>query len=127
MKSKAAACATFLIAGLLGAATAEAAYLAPDPGTQVSIQLNAHDTIVVRPISGVWTPPVCPDVTAAVLTRAHFTRPLHGLAATGLNFDTVWDLLVQAAMSGRSVNLRVSDTFCHDSGYPLIESLRVFP
>ncbi len=43
------------------------------------------------------------------------------------NIELVYDWLVQAAMNGRSVNLRVSDTVCHPNGYPLIASLRIFP
>src|SRR6185295_5657626 len=105
------------------AATATADYLAPDPGTQISIQLNSSNVIVVRPVGGVWTHSLCPDVTAAVLSRGHFTRPGHGLEERNLIYETVWELLVQAAMNGRSVNLQVSDTVCHGNGYPLIESL----
>ena len=118
------ACFTLLLAGSLAAATARADYLAPDPGTQVSIQLNSRDVIVVRPVGGVWTHSLCPDVTAAVLTASHFGRDLPD---TRLLFKTVWELLVQAAINGRSVNLQVSDTVCHSNGYPLIESLRIYP
>lgn len=121
------ACFSLLLAGSLAAATAAGDFLAPDPGTQISIQLNSRDVIVVRPVGGVWTHSLCPDVTAAVLSRSHFSRPSHGLTETNLNYDTVWELLVQAAMNGRSVNLQVSDTICHGNGYPLIESLRIFP
>lgn len=103
-----------LLASSLAAATAGADYLAPDPGTQISLQYNSNGAIVVRPVGGVWTHPLCPDVTAAVLTPSYFG-------------GTVWQLLIQAAMNGRSVNLRVSDTECHANGYPLIESLRIFP
>jgi hypothetical protein len=118
---------TLLLAGFLAAASARADYLAPDPGTQISIQLNSRNVIVVRPVGGVWSHGLCPDVTAAVLSRSHFTRPSHGLTESNLIYDTVWELLVQAAMNGRSVNLQVSDTVCHGNGYPLIESLRIFP
>ena len=118
---------TLLLAGLLATATAAADYLAPDPGTQISIQLNSSNVIVVRPVGGVWTHSLCPDVTAAVLSRSHFNRPGHGLDERNLIYETVWDLPVQAALNGRSVNLQVSDTICHGNGYPLIESLRIFP
>jgi hypothetical protein len=113
-----------LLAGSLGAATAGADYLAPDPGTRISIQYNFNGVIVVRPVGGVWTHPLCPDVRGAVLSRTHFRREL---GDTNVEFDTVRELLVQAAMNGRSVNLLVSDTVCHPNGYPLIDSLRIFP
>src|SRR5262245_9318161 len=116
-----------LVACSLGAGTASASYLAPDPGTQVSIQLNSHDVLVVRPVGGVWTHGLCPDVTAAVLTVSHWQRPSHGFGVKGYNYSTVWQLLVQAAMQGRSVNLQVSDTVCHANGYPLIETVTIFP
>ena len=120
-----AACFTLLLAGSLAAATAGADYLAPDPGTQISIQFNAGGVLVVRPVGGVWSHPLCPDVTAAVWAPDYLPRDRYG----GLNPDigpvSVW--LVEAAMNGRSVNLRVSDTLCHPNGYPLIVSLRVFP
>src|SRR5262245_6699313 len=90
------ACLTLLIAGWLGAGTATASYLAPDPGTQISIQLNAHDVLVVRPVGGVWSHGLCPDVTAAVLTSSHWTRQSHGFGLKGYNYVTVWDLLMQA-------------------------------
>ena len=121
------ACLALLFAGLVMAATAEADYLAPDPGSQISIQVNFNDAIVVRPVGGVWSHPLCPDVTAAVLSRHYFAITSRTHAEGGLGYETVRDLLVQAAMNGRSVNLRVNDAICHGHGYPLIESLRIFP
>jgi hypothetical protein len=121
------ACVVFLVASSLGGGTAAASYLAPDPGTQVSIQLNSHDVLVVRPVGGVWTLGLCPNVTAGVLTTSHWARPSHGFGDKGYNYATVWDLLVQAALHGRSVNLQVSDTVCHANGYPLIETVTIFP
>ena len=97
------------------------------PGTQISVQLNAHDVLVVRPVGGVWSHGLCPDVTAAVLTSSHWTRQSHGFGLKGYNYVTVWDLLMQAALQGRSVNLQVSDTVCHANGYPLIETVTIFP
>lgn len=97
---------------------AAADYLAADPGTQVSIQLNKGGALVVRPLGGTWSHPVCADLTAAVLSTSH-------LIST--DYQRVYDLLLLAGTNGRLVNLRVSDTECHANGFPLIESLRVFP
>src|SRR5262245_687706 len=123
MKNKA-ACLASLLAGSLSAATAAADYLAPDPGTQISIQYNSGDVIVVRPVGGVWSHPLCPDVTAAVLSpRMYPPTDRNGY----MDYSKVYDLLVNAALQGRTVNLRVSDTECHPNCYPLIVSLRIFP
>jgi hypothetical protein len=114
-----------LLAGSLAGMTAGADYLAPDPGTQISIQYNIRNVIVVRPVGGAWSHPSCPDVTAAVLSEDHFPPPPDRFSSS--DFGAVHELLVQAALHGRSVNLRVSDTECHPNGYPLIVSLRIFP
>ena len=80
-----------VLAGSIAATTAGADYLAADPGTQVSIQLNSSDVIVVRPVGGDWTHSLCPDVTAAVLSRFHFSRPGQGLEERNLIYGTVWE------------------------------------
>jgi hypothetical protein len=114
-----------LLTASLAADTAMADFLAPDPGTQISIQYNFGGVLVVRPVGGVWTHPLCPDVTAAVFSPDFYPRGRRGQFSP--DFSPVYEMLVQAAMNGRSVNLRVSDTECHPNGYPLILSLRVFP
>lgn len=113
----------FLLAASLAAATAMADYLAADPGTHISIHFNSSNVIVVRPVDGVWSHPLCPDVTAAVLSAAFFVQDLKKPE----NFEPVRDWLMQAALNARSVNLEVSDTECAKNGYPLILSLRIFP
>ena len=43
----------------------KADWLAEDPGTPISLVLTKSGTLVVRPLGGTWSHPLCEDVKAA--------------------------------------------------------------
>jgi len=109
-----------LSAAVLALATsgvARADWLAADPGTAISLQLNASGVYVVRPIGGTWSHLLCSDVTAAVLTEDN--QPLFR------KFDRLVDMLVAAAATGSIVNIYAEPDQCHSNGFPLVRNVRI--
>jgi hypothetical protein len=99
---------------LSAAGSAGADWLAVDPGTPISLQVNTNSALVVRPLGGAWTHPVCPDVTAA---------ELHGNNIS--SSQLIRDILIEAATSGSVVNIFAFDDECDEHGHPIIRNVRV--
>jgi hypothetical protein len=89
-----------LLAMVVTSEIAFADWLAAQPGTQVSVQVNKNGTIIVRPIGGTWSHPVCPDVSAAVLVQKQFGPFLESAV-----LDRIYLLLQTAAANGSTVNV----------------------
>jgi hypothetical protein len=96
------------------AGTASADWLAVDPGTPISLQVNTNGALVVRPLGGAWTHPVCPDVTAAELK-----------ANTINSYQLVREILIEAATSGSVVNIFAFADECDEHGHPIVRNIRV--
>jgi len=103
----------FILAALLlsAAGSANAVWLAADPGTIISVQLNRDGVVVVRPIGGTWSHPVCPDVTAAEVT--------------GMKGSAAADFLIAAVANGLLVNVNALADECDEHGHPIIRNVRV--
>ena len=97
---------------LTAAGTASADWLAADPGTAISLQLNRNG-FVIRPIGGAWSHAVCGDVTAAELPR---DLPNHSFAV---------DMLLAAAANGSLVNLFAEADACDEHGHPVVRNVRI--
>ena len=120
MKLKSLVWQAVLTAAVLSApGTANADWLAADPGTPISLQLNVNGTLVVRPVGGTWTHAVCPDATAAELT----TYRIYQHTAEFIN--RAREILVAAAASGSIVNVFADAEVCDEHGHPVIRNLRV--
>jgi hypothetical protein len=104
---------------LAGVSDARADWLAVDPGTPVSVQINPSGGVVIEPIGGTWSHAVCSDVTAAVLRAT----PKHASADT--NYDLLLDILITAAANGSLVNLNTLTDSCHAAGYPLVIAVKI--
>jgi hypothetical protein len=86
---------------LAAAGDACADWLAGDPGTPISVQINPNGGVVIRPLGATWSQALCSDVTAAVLRE-----PPHILPHAGSrSYDLLVDVLVTAAANGSLVNL----------------------
>jgi hypothetical protein len=115
MSRKTCAVSTMLAAtALLATGSASADWLAADPGTPISLQVNTNSALVVRPLGGAWTHPVCPDVTAA---------ELHGNDIS--SSQLLREILIKAATSGSVVNIFAFDDECDEHGHPIIRNIRV--
>lgn len=101
---------------------ANADWLAADPGTSISFQLNRNGLVLVRPVNGTWSHPVCTDVSAAVLVEDHFGPFLDSDV-----FERLFDLLKLAAVNGSVVNVFANPDACHTQGFPLIQAARLVP
>ncbi len=97
------------------AGIARADWLAADPGTKISLQLNSDHVLVFRPVGGTWTHPTCPDVTAVALN--YLTR--------SSQYAEFREYLVEAAMHGSIVNIFAGTDECDERGRPIIRNIRV--
>ncbi len=111
-----------LLAMILMSEITVADWLAAQPGTQVSVQVNKNGTIIVRPVNGTWSHPVCPDVSAAVLVENQFGPFLEPAV-----LDRIYLLLQAAAANGSTVNVFAHPDLCHTQGFPLIQAARLAP
>ncbi len=121
-----------LATSMLWSSITQADFLAGDPGTMVSVQLNNSGFVLIRPEvgpfaresrGGPWTHPVCQDLSAAALVKTQFGENIVGPVI----FEKLYDLFVQAANSGALVNINVDATRCHAQGFPLIRSAKITP
>ena len=101
---------------------AGADWLAADPGTSVSLQVNRNGLVLVRPVNGTWSHPLCADVSAAVLVEDHFGPFLDSEV-----FERLYDLLKLAAANGSVINVYANPDTCHPQGFPLIQAARLVP
>ena len=97
-------------------APASADWLAVDPGTEIALQVNSNGALVVRPVGGIWSHPLCSDVSLAVLKRT---------VETANSYDAMVQTLSIAAATGSLVNVNAAPDTCHENGYPLIISVRI--
>ena len=97
------------------AALAHADWLAADPGTPISLQVNVNGDFVVRPIGGTWSHPLCSDTSAAELDRF----------SGGPAYVHNRDLLIAAAAHGSIVNIFAYADECDEHGHPLIRIIRI--
>jgi hypothetical protein len=100
------------------AGTASADWLAADPGTKISLQVNVDGALVVRPLGGAWTHPVCGDVTAAEFRDLypHYPGGYHG---------GIREMLIAAAATGSLVNVFAESDQCDAHGHPIVRNIRV--
>lgn len=101
---------------------ASADWLAAHPGTTVSLQVNRNGLVVIRPVNGTWSHPVCTDVSAAVLVENHFGPFLDSEV-----FERLFDVLKLAAANGSVINVFANPDTCHPQGFPLIQATRLVP
>ena len=104
--------ASWVISALAFAGLAQADFLAADPGTPVSVQVNQNGSLVVRPVGGTWTHPLCSDVSGALLLARPY-RPL------------LINALIAAAANGSIVNIEAEAESCSVHGYPLVRNIRI--
>jgi hypothetical protein len=95
-------------------ASACADWLAADPGTPISLQLNRNGTLVIRPLSGTWSHPTCGDVTAAEYSAKSHAQHLLAM-----------DMLIAAAANGSLVNVYAEPDTCDEHGHPVVYNIRV--
>jgi len=104
---------TFLVAG-----NASAEWLAPDPGTKISLHVAIDGNLVIRPIGGTWTHGSCSDPTSA--------EHRFGLWKFGYGRDLLnKELLIQAALAGSVVNIFADPDLCDEHGHPFVKIVRV--
>ena len=96
---------------------AKADWLAADPGTPISLVLTKSGTLVVRPLGGTWSHPLCEDVTAAEF-------PYH-YANNERPYALGTEMLIAAAANGSLVNLFAEPDECDDHGHPVIRNVRI--
>ena len=117
-----------ILAALALSATgmASADWLATDPGTPISVQLNMDNTLVIRPVGGSWTHPVCANTGAAVIGDGNLLdgRPL-AEQSRNVRLGLVREWLLAAATSGSLVNLFADPEICDSLGRPVIRNIRV--
>jgi hypothetical protein len=117
-----------ILAALALSATgrASADWLATDPGTPISVQLNMDGTLVIRPVGGSWTHPVCANTAAAVIGDGDLLggRPL-AEARRNQRAGLVHEWLFAAATSGSLVNLFADPEICDSLGRPVVRNIRV--
>lgn len=117
-----------ILAALALSATemASADWLATDPGTPISVQLNMDNTLVIRPVGGSWTHPVCANTEAAVIGDGDLLggRPV---AQENRNYrlGLVYEWLLAAATSGSLVNLFADPEICDSRGRPVVRNIRI--
>jgi hypothetical protein len=102
---------------LLVATVAHADWLAADPGTPISLQINVNGDLVARPIGGAWSHPLCSDVTAAELSSHRPGYPQ--------SIQRLTEMLIAAAASGSLVNVFAEADECDEHGHPVIRNLRI--
>jgi len=112
---------TCLLAALVLSAvgSANADWLAADPGTPISLQVNKDGAFVVRPVGGAWTHAVCADVTAAEFSwdETYPVDPRHD--------QFTIELLALAAANGSRVNLFAEPERCDEHGHPVFHIVRI--
>ncbi len=119
MRKKFRAGSAALVAIALSAAgAANADWLAADPGTKISLHAAINGQLVIRPVGGTWTHPVCSDPTSAELV---FNLWRHGQGRDGLNRE----LLIQAALTGSTVSIFADPNICDEHGHPVVKIVRV--
>ena len=109
-------CAGAAVLSLLASSTASADWLAVEPGTKISLQINVNGTIVLRPIGGTWSHPLCSDVTGAVVLRNYWRSD---------KVDGLLQMLTAAATEGSFVNLNALEDRCFDNGFPIIRGVKI--
>ena len=106
------------IVTLSASGMAKADWLAADPGTPISLQMNTNWTLVVRPLGGTWTHPVCGDVSAAVFRNPYPHYPLG-------YYGVITEMLIAAAANGSLVNVFAEAEECDANGHPVIRNVRI--
>ena len=100
----------------LASSTASADWLAADPGTKISLQINSNGTIILRPIGGTWSHSLCSDVTGAVVVRQSFPYD---------KIESLLRILTAAATEGSLVNLNALPDTCYVNGFPMIIGVKI--
>ena len=109
-------CVCMAVLSLLASSTASADWLAVEPGTKISLQINVHGTIVVRPIGGIWSHPLCSDVTGAVVLELDWHSD---------KMDDLLQILTTAATAGSLVNFNALEDTCYSNGFPIIRGVKI--
>ena len=109
-------CVCTAVLSLLASGTASADWLAFEPGTKISVQVNVGGTIVVRPIGGTWSHPLCSDVTGAVVLEMYWHSD---------KMDDLLQILTTAATAGSLVNFNALEDTCYANGFPIIRGLKI--